>query len=160
MAVPTVTFSPTPGCSPLWRRFHWFAGSCAVPEDLQSRLVVVGRIANLVPTGEARCPGARRQHTDTDLPRTTLPLASSRVVLMIRMGTGQATDSIPYDLHSPRLDIPRCSVLLTSVGAVHSFLTFSLPEPFSHYQSPLPERVPFGLKVIIGNQGNHRIFSR
>ena len=49
------------------------------------------------------------------------PLASSRVVLMIRMGTGQATDSIPYDLHSPRLDIhvPRCSVLITSVGAVH-----------------------------------------
>ena len=47
-------------------------------------------------------------------------LAASHVVLMIRMGTGQATDSIPYDLHSPRLDIhvPRCSVLLTSVGAV------------------------------------------
>ena len=40
---------------------------------------------------------------------------------MIRMGTGQATDSIPYDLHSPRLDIHvlRCSVLLTSVRAVH-----------------------------------------
>ena len=49
------------------------------------------------------------------------PLASSHVVLMIRMGTGQGTDSIPYDLHSPRLDthVLRCSVLVTSVGAMH-----------------------------------------
>ena len=71
--------------------------------------IVVGRIANLVPTGEARCPEARWQHTGTDLPRTTLPIS-----LMIRMGMGQATDSIPYDLHSPRLDI--CTKMFGSVN--------------------------------------------
>ena len=58
-----------------WRRFRWFAGSWAVPAVLALRLVVVGRIANLVPTGEAQCPGARWQHTGTDLPRTTLPIS-------------------------------------------------------------------------------------
>ena len=50
-------------------------GSCALPTDFAPQLIIVGRIANLVRTREARCPGARLQHTDTDLPRTTLPIS-------------------------------------------------------------------------------------
>ena len=46
----------------------------ALPTDFASRLVVVDNIANLVRTRETRCPGARLQHTDTDLHRTTLAI--------------------------------------------------------------------------------------